>query len=47
MINFFILFINTFSKEKKKLNENFATGIMLKNKELEQKLLPFLFRVNV
>lgn len=46
MINFFILFINTFSKEKKKkLNENFA--IMLKNKELEQKLLPFLFRVNV
>lgn len=45
MINFFILFSNTFSKEKKNLNENFA--IMLKNKELEQKLLPFLFRVNV
>lgn len=34
-----------FKREKKKLNENFA--IMLKNKELEQKLLPFLFRVNV
>lgn len=33
MINFFILFINIFLKEKKKLNENFV--IMLKNKELE------------
>lgn len=33
MINFFILFINIFLKEKKNLNENFV--IMLKNKELE------------
>lgn len=45
MINFFILFMYPFQKRKKNLNENFA--IMLKNKELEQKLLPFLFRVNV